>query len=375
MTEPLSTQPFLRCIDDVTYPTKIQKSQFLPTGKFPIISQEENFINGYWNDEAALFRVKRPVVVFGDHTKVVKYIDFDFVLGADGVKVLQPKTFLEPRFFYYWLKSLTLDSLGYARHYKLLKEQSVPLPHLSEQQRIVGILDVALESIAIARANTSKIIESLRNLFESYAYAVFSEGREPRVSRRLKDVCETITDGTHQTPTYSNSGFIFLSSRNVVSGTINWNNVKYIDAAQHAAMQKRVSPRLNDILLAKNGTTGVAALVDRGEPFDIYVSLALLRPKDTVLPRFLLHFVNSPVAKDQFNKRLKGSGVPNLHLEEIREVELSLPDALSDQSSIVEQLDRLSFETTVAINLAQRKLAALEELQQSLLQAAFRGGM
>jgi type I restriction enzyme, S subunit len=132
--------------------------------------------------------------------------------------------------------------------------------------------------------------------------------------KKLSEVCEKITDGTHQTPTYFDKGFLFLSSRNVTSGKIDWENIKYIDSKQHVDMQKRVSPRLNDILLAKNGTTGVAAMVDREVPFDIYVSLALLRPLPVVLPSFLLHFINSPLAKQQFtSKRLKGIGVPNLH--------------------------------------------------------------
>lgn len=133
--------------------------------------------------------------------------------------------------------------------------------------------------------------------------------------KKLKEVCEKITDGTHQTPKYFDEGFVFLSSKNVTSGKIDWDNVKYIDERQHLEMHKRVAPRIGDILLAKNGTTGVAAIVDREVIFDIYVSLAFLRPLNTIYPEYLLKFINSPLAKKQFNKRLKGSGVPNLHLK------------------------------------------------------------
>lgn len=148
--------------------------------------------------------------------------------------------------------------------------------------------------------------------------------------KRLGDVCEKITDGTHQTPTYFDDGYVFLSSRNVTSGKIDWDNIKYIDQKQHEEMHKRVAPRINDILLAKNGTTGVAAMVDRDTVFDIYVSLALLRAKSVILPDLLLEFINSPTAKKQFNKRLKGAGVPNLHLEEIREVLITFPASISE---------------------------------------------
>src|SRR5438270_3459804 len=113
-------RPFEDCIEKVTYTTKIQRKDFLDDGEFPIVSQEEDFINGYWNNGADLFKVMTPVIVFGDHTKVLKYVDFDFVLGADGVKILQPREFLLPKFFYYQLQTANLDSLGYARHYKLL---------------------------------------------------------------------------------------------------------------------------------------------------------------------------------------------------------------------------------------------------------------
>ena len=138
-------------------------------------------------------------------------------------------------------------------------------------------------------------------------------------------------------------------------------------------MQKRVAPRPDDILLAKNGTTGVAAIVDRNVTFDIYVSLALLRAKKGIFPPFLLHFINSPVAKQQFNRRLKGIGVPNLHLEEIREVVISFPKSLAAQRDIAEKLDNFREETEHLVSVCERKLAALDALRKSLLHQAFTG--
>lgn len=140
-------------------------------------------------------------------------------------------------------------------------------------------------------------------------------------------------------------------------------------------MHKRVAPRLNDILLAKNGTTGVAAIVDRDVVFDIYVSLALLRALDVIDPHFLLYFINSSVAKEQFNKRLKGVGVPNLHLQEIREVTVSFPQSLDEQKSIVSKLDDLSKETQRLESIYRQKLAALDALKKSLLDQAFTGAL
>lgn len=265
----------------------------------------------------------------------------------------------------------TVDTLTIQK----LQSLRLSVPSLPEQHRIVALLDEAFDGIATAKANAEKNLQNARALFESHLQSVFTERGEGWVENRLQDVCEKITDGTHQTPKYFDDGVIFLSSRNVTSGTIDWKNIKYIDTKQHLEMHRRVSPRVGDILLAKNGTTGVAAIVDRDVVFDIYVSLALLRPLDEVIPRFLLYFINSPVAKSQFNKRLKGVGVPNLHLQEIREVAISFPRDKAEQEAIVERLDLLKQEAQRLESLYQRKLAALDELKQSLLHQAFSGNL
>jgi type I restriction enzyme S subunit len=284
----------------------------------------------------------------------------------------------DPRFVFHLLKNFDLKRFATGTGVPTLNrnfvhDELVNVPLLAEQQRIVGLLDEAFEGLATAKANAEKNLQNARALFESHLQSVFTQRGEGWVEKRLQDVCEKITDGTHQTPTYFDEGVIFLSSRNVTSGTINWDNIKYIDTKQHMEMHRRVAPRVGDILLAKNGTTGVAAIVDRDVTFDIYVSLALLRSKGEILPQLLLHFINSPVAKHQFNKRLKGVGVPNLHLEEIREVVISFPKSPTEQKAITSKLDDLREETQRLESLYQHKLAALDALKKSLLHQAFSG--
>ena len=138
-------KPFEDCIEDVKYTPKVQRKEFLDEGEFPIVSQEAEFTNGYWDNAADVFKVTRPIVVFGDHTQVLKYIDFDFVLGADGVKLLPPKPFLNPKFFFYALRSAPLKSLGYARHYRLLKELQIGYPDTNTQVAIAKKLDALTE--------------------------------------------------------------------------------------------------------------------------------------------------------------------------------------------------------------------------------------
>ena len=162
---------------------------------------------------------------------------------------------------------------------------------------------------------------------------------------RLQDLCLTeISDGTHQTPTYTEdkvNGYKFLSSKDVTTGKIDWQHIKYIPEELHNELHARIAPRRNDILLAKNGTTGVAAIVDCDEVFDIYVSLALIRPDtDKVIPKYLLYAINSPKSKEYFNRNLKGIGVPNLHLTQIRETPICVP-SFSEQKHIIAILDKI----------------------------------
>lgn len=149
-------------LQDVSLSTKIQKNQFLPSGRFPIVDQSENFIAGYWNDESDVFRVTRPIVVFGDHTRRFKYIDFDFVLGADGVKVLQFDERVLPRYAYFALGALKLRDLGYSRHYKELVGHQIPLPPLEEQRRIVTEIEAYQQVIDGAR----QILAAYRPAFD-----------------------------------------------------------------------------------------------------------------------------------------------------------------------------------------------------------------
>ncbi|WP_434981585.1 restriction endonuclease subunit S [Daejeonia sp. YH14] len=158
---------------------------------------------------------------------------------------------------------------------------------------------------------------------------------------RLVDICSIITDGTHQTPTYSDEGYIFLSSKNVTSGKIDWENVMYIPEFLHKQLYARLAPQKGDILLAKNGTTGFSAVVDCAYIFDIYVSLALLRTfQNKINPYYLRHIMSSLFVQEQFKANLKGIGVPNLHLENIRNTYVPIC-SLKEQNEIVSKIDQL----------------------------------
>ena len=158
---------------------------------------------------------------------------------------------------------------------------------------------------------------------------------------RLQNITSILTDGTHKTPQYSDDGYIFLSSRNVTSGKIDWDNIMYIPETLHHELYNRLAPKVGDILLAKNGTTGIAAIVDREEVFDIYVSLALIRIVDNIVnPHYVLRAIGSSYIQGYFNSSLKGIGVPNLHLEHIRKALIPIPPC-AEQDRIISRADML----------------------------------
>ena len=121
-----------------------------------------------------MFKVVKPVVVFGDHTKIFKYIDFDFVLGADGVKILKPVNDIETKFFYYSLLGSELKSLGYARHYRLLKELSILVPPIDEQKKIIVSLEKVFNKIEKLINNVELKIRNLEEMKKSFLIQILA---------------------------------------------------------------------------------------------------------------------------------------------------------------------------------------------------------
>lgn len=128
---------------------QIQTKDYLPLGKFPIIDQGKEQIVAYSNDVEKLY-ASTPVIVFGDHTRILKYITFPFVVGADGTQLLKVKNNFSLRFCFYLLQNTKIENLGYSRHMSLLKEKVFTLPPLPEQEKIAEILgtwDLAIEKL------------------------------------------------------------------------------------------------------------------------------------------------------------------------------------------------------------------------------------
>lgn len=201
---------FEACINKTPKPKQVKTEEYNSGTKYPIVSQEDKLISGYYDDESYVFHIDSPVVIFGDHTRVLKYIDFDFVVGADGVKIISPKQELDAKFLLYYLQWYKIPNLGYSRHYKLLKEIQIPIPPKSTQLSIVSELDKINELIRLKKEQ----LKDCDNLAQSIFYEMFGDPVENDKGwevKKLGEVGQIVTGTTPSTNEESNW-----------NGNINW---------------------------------------------------------------------------------------------------------------------------------------------------------
>ena len=166
------TYKFNQLFEDVTHlGVKIPKKDYLIEGKFPIIDQGKSFVAGYTNVEQGAY-MDVPAIVFGDHTRIFKYVTVPFFLGADGIKLLQLKNkSMNCHYLYYALSAARIPDTGYNRHFKWLKNMSFDIPVGSEQQRVVGVLD----SIETLIDKKHEMIYMMDQLIKSRFVEMFGE--------------------------------------------------------------------------------------------------------------------------------------------------------------------------------------------------------
>jgi type I restriction enzyme S subunit len=372
------TKKLEECLDKVIYTKKIQRKDFLESGAFPIISQEAEDVNGYCNNKNVIFQSNTPVIIFGDHTKILKFIDFDFVLGADGVKILCPKTFLDSRYFYYFLKSVSLKNLGYARHYRLLKEIKIFYPEsILEQRHIVKILDETFEKIEKAKENAEINLQNSKELFGSYLNNIFANPGNDWEKTTIGGVCNLMTGGT---PSRVKSEYFKNGTINwLVSGDVNKKEIKDCDGRITELGLKNSNTKylpLNSVMIALNGqgkTRGTVAILKIKATCN--QSLVSIYPKNDskLLPEIVFANLNGRYNEIRKLTGDTGNDRRGLNMPIIRSIKFSFPKSLSEQKSIVAKLDKLSTETKKLEAIYKQKLTDLEELKKSILKKAFNG--
>ena len=150
-------------IDIIVPPKKIVSQEYLSTGKYPIIDQSQNYICGWTNDKTALITdssLKQPIIIFGDHTCILKKVVFPFAQGADGIKILKAKNCIDGNFLYQALLANPVIQEEYKRHYSILKQKIIFYPSINfgEQQKIANCLS-SLDDLIEA---TAQKVEALK---------------------------------------------------------------------------------------------------------------------------------------------------------------------------------------------------------------------
>jgi hypothetical protein len=143
---------------------KLKTSEYKAEGRFPVVDQGQSKVAGWTDDESAVIHTPLPVVVFGDHTRTLKYMDTPFARGADGTQILRPTDDIDPRYFYFACASVDLPSRGYNRHFTLLKEQEIPVPDEADKQKDIAAALSLVEDAVEASRERLRLLEQLNQL-------------------------------------------------------------------------------------------------------------------------------------------------------------------------------------------------------------------
>ena len=315
--------------EKIKYPDKIKKSEYLATGRYPIISQEDEFISGYSNNEQFLYK-NIPVTIFGDHTRCVKYISFPFCLGADGVKVLKPDGRFHPKFFYYFVKKLNVRSMGYSRHFKLLKDKEIPLPPLEEQKKIVEELDGYQKIIDGAK----QVVENWRPTLEtSSKKELFDLGKIVYIKGRIG------WKGLKKSE-YLNEGYAIINGHQILTDGVLWENVGRVSKERYEESPE-IMIKQGDILMTKDGTIGKVSLVSElPEPATVASGVFVIRKiSNKINQKYLFYYFQSILFKKFIKSMKKGAVISHLYQKDLASMKISLPSP-KKQKEIVAKIEK-----------------------------------
>ena len=361
--------PFEDSIVKVKYTTKIPSNDYLEQGLYPIVSQEEGLISGYWDNANDVFKISSPVVIFGDHTRILKYVDFDFVLGADGVKILQPIKSIDAKFFKLYLESCKIPSLGYSRHYKLLKELQVPIPPIEEQEKIVEELDCLSGVIERKREQ----LKQLDTLAQSIFYQMFGDpitNEKGWEVKKLEELCDII------------NGFAFPSSDFAECNPIKVIKITNVGVNEFISDDSSLPEEYNnmegckvhtgDIVIALTRTiisTGVKRAIVPNEYNESLVNqrvAAILANDRIVSRRFIYSFLGTDFVRQYILQKATALMQPNLSIRDLRDMPTIYPP-LALQQEFADKIEAIEKQK----ELIKQSITQTEELFNSRMDYYF----
>jgi type I restriction enzyme S subunit len=307
-----------------------------------------------------------------------------------GCKGLVPSSLIDHKYLFHYLGSIVsmLNDLGTGATFKELssgnlKAVEIPLPPVTEQKRIVAILDEAFDAIATARANTEQNLRNARELFESHLNAVFNQRGEALLAwaeTTLGAEVDLLAGFAFKSAQYTTAeGDVqLLRGDNIIQGSLRWEDVKKWPKSD-AAEYRRYELRDGDVVLAMDRPWVQAglkrAMVSESDlPCLLVQRTARLRGRRTMHQRFLLHLIGSSEFASHILGIQTGIGVPHVSGQQIKDFAFLRP-SLEEQHRIAGNLDCIRAEIERLSSICERKLSALEMLKQSLLHHAFAGAL
>ena len=354
---------FTEIFEDVTKQgTKIPTNLYLENGLYPIIDQGQSEIAGYTDQTEGLF-TDIPAIIFGDHTRIIKYVDTPCFLGADGVKLLKAK---DPtanyKYLYYALCNADIPNTGYNRHFKWLKEIEIAECSIEEQNSIVAQFEKIDTLICLRKQQLSKLEELVKSRF----IELFGNIDECENKLDLQDICLKITDGSHNPPSgVEKSQNYMISSQNIHDNIIDYKDVRYLSDSDFENENKRTAIMPGDVLLTIVGAIGRSAVVKDDLNITCQRSVCVIHPnRDKVNSIFLKYMLDS--ISDKIINEARGAAQKGIYLNQVKKLQIICPsfDFQSQFATFVEQIDKSKFEI-------QKSLEKLETLKKSLMQKYF----
>ncbi len=294
-----------------------------------------------------------------------------------GCKGLIPNGKLNDKFLYYYLSSIVdlLNSLGTGATFKelsggKLKEVTIPLPPLSEQQRIVGLLDEAFEGIATAKANAEKNLQNARALFESHLQSVFTQRGPGWVEKKVSEIAKHSLGKMLDKAKNKGEPQPYLRNINVRWFTFDLSDLLQMpflptEAEKYTAIK-------GDVLICEGGYPGRAAIWDEDYPIYFQKALHRVRFHQPELNKWFVYYLSVQDSSGQLKQHFSGTGIQHFTGEVLARFPIPVPP-LPELRQAVAKFDALSAETQRLTRLYQQKLAALDSLKKSLLHQAFSG--
>ncbi|MBN9350876.1 MAG: restriction endonuclease subunit S [Chitinophagaceae bacterium] len=354
---------------------KIKQKEYLEVGDYPVVDQGQDLIGGYFNDKSLIVPEEPPYIIFGDHTKVKKFINFNFIAGADGVKVLKAKDVIDSKFLYFSLFKIKIEDKGYARHFQLLEKELFPLPPKPTQLAIVSKIEELFSEIE----NGIKSLLTAKEQLKKYRQSVLKWAFENNTFKDfiLKDVTEKIQIGPfgsqlHEED-YIENGIPLINPTHIKNGLIVADNSFSILKSKRDSLPNYIL-KAGDVIMGRRGEMGRCGLVTNKEAgwFCGTGSLYFRPNTKKVNPVFLYYYLRSEPVKKYLDENAGGTTMANLNLKIVNDIPISLPP-IEEQNKIVRVIEsRLSVADKMEESITE-SLQQAEALKQSILKEAFEG--